>query len=166
MTTSCEPQLLSAYLDDELSPQARSAVEQHLRDCPQCTAELQRLREASQIIGGSTFEALNATELARIHAAIDDQKEEQPILRLGMMLSALAASILIISSAWLMEIPAEGGDGGHNLAVAAAPVAQWERVAMTLRAEPMPLQVDVDTDHSVQFADAQFAEWMLDGLKP
>jgi anti-sigma factor RsiW len=36
---------LSAYLDGELSPEARQAMEQHICDCPPCIEFIQSLRQ-------------------------------------------------------------------------------------------------------------------------
>jgi len=41
---------LGAYLDDELDEQIRRQVEEHLRQCPACTAELQELRHLSRYL--------------------------------------------------------------------------------------------------------------------
>jgi anti-sigma factor RsiW len=43
MSAHVETELL-AYLDGELTVSERVRVEAHLADCPQCTAELDRLR--------------------------------------------------------------------------------------------------------------------------
>lgn len=43
--------LLSAYLDGELSPQARVLVRDHLATCAACSSELETLQETSALVG-------------------------------------------------------------------------------------------------------------------
>ncbi len=43
-------ELLSAYLDGELDPATRAAVEEHLRECGPCGAELEELKAASAFV--------------------------------------------------------------------------------------------------------------------
>lgn len=50
MTTSHPLALLSAYLDGELAPAERSAVEAHLADCPGCRAHISELRATAALI--------------------------------------------------------------------------------------------------------------------
>jgi len=154
--SECEPQLLSSYMDGELASADRDRVAQHLRLCPSCARELLLLQEGSQLLREYPFDTINDEELSRIHGAIEAESE-QPVWRLGMLVGALAASIMIISSAWLMEIPAATNSGLQ----ATAPMPQWERVAMTLRADPLPQTVN---DDGIRLADAGLADWMLDGL--
>jgi hypothetical protein len=96
----------------------------------------------------------------------------------------LAASILIISSVWLLEIPSR-----HTAVlspgiavVPASDLPDWERTALTLRVEPSPLLQDrgslspaegdgipqIGLADSRSFSDnsvdAQVADWMVAGL--
>ena len=41
---------LSAYFDNELPPQEKQVVEQHLRDCVECRAELTKLRQLEDAV--------------------------------------------------------------------------------------------------------------------
>jgi anti-sigma factor RsiW len=160
----CDEQLLSAYADGELSPEHAAKVEDHLRQCASCAAALRQIREASRLLREYPFEDIRPDELRDAHAAIDSASD-RPILRLGFTLGVLAASLLIVSCAWLMELPAATrSDQSTNPSTMArsAPPPQWERMAMTLRADPLPHPGD-DTS---QFADAQLADWMLKGLSP
>ncbi len=43
-------ELLSAYLDNELSQTERSRVEEHLKACPQCRAELEELKFGDELV--------------------------------------------------------------------------------------------------------------------
>ncbi len=159
--SSCEPQLLSAYLDGELSPDVAQRVERHVRDCPQCAAELEQMLEASRAISEYPFDELRPDELARLHEAIDE-RADQPVWRLGVILSGLAASILVISATWLAELPPRAPV--LRPSVTSVRVDSWESVATTLRVSPLPLEAPDRSE--IQVADAQFAQWMLSGLNP
>jgi anti-sigma factor RsiW len=159
--SSCEPQLLSAYLDGELSPQQAQHVELHVRDCPQCARELEQMLEASRAIAEYPFDELRPDELARLHKAIDE-RADQPVWRLGVILSGLAASILVISATWLAELPPRIPVVHSGFATTVQP-ENWEKLATTLRVSPLPLEAPDRSE--IQVADAQFAQWMLSGLK-
>lgn len=47
--------LLAAYYDEELEPGRRRQVEQHLRECPACQAELERLSQLSDLLAQYTL---------------------------------------------------------------------------------------------------------------
>jgi hypothetical protein len=74
-----------------------------------------------------------------------------------MVLGALAASILVVSSVWLMELPAPSA---RPVQMVRVPAPRWERIAVTLRADP----ILVDDNSSIQLANADFTDWMLQGL--
>jgi anti-sigma factor RsiW len=159
--SACDPQLLSVYLDGELPADRREQLELHLRDCPECRAQLQMLRDNARAIQQHPFDDLRDDELTRLHQAIDAEQEDHPVWRLGLILGALAASVMIISSAWLMELPARRTVHPQE-EVSMQPMESWERVAMYLRADP--LAVPADDQGAIRLADSQFAQWMLDGL--
>jgi hypothetical protein len=85
--------------------------------------------------------------------------------RAAVALSAVAASILVLSCTWLNALSAPTGGGVRRLTnppdVAVAPADAWERVALTLRADPMPAG---GPNGEVFLADASLADWMLHGL--
>lgn len=156
----CDLQRLSVYLDDELAPPARAAVEAHVRACAGCAAELERLREFSRLLREARLDPITESELKRLHEAVDRERAaERSAWRLGLTLSGLAASVLVVSAAWLMESPA--ARPVSERAPILASIEPWERMAMTLRAEPVPAP---DPELPVRFADATLADWMLDGL--
>ena len=161
----CEFHLhLSAYHDRELDAETSRRIESHLAVCPACLAELAGMRDLSTRIsaavdGGRTGE-IAPRESARIHLAVDRAGEDaplsMPLLRTAGLLTALAASILIISGVWLLETRTAQGDMAVRVpvgqSVALAP--DWERVATTLRADPRA------GENSMFYA----IDWMLNNL--
>lgn len=45
---TCDEEALTEYLDGELDPERRKAVEAHLASCPACSKTLERLKAASK----------------------------------------------------------------------------------------------------------------------
>ena len=165
---TCDPTILSAYLDNELAPAARAQVEEHLSECSSCAAELESLRRLSNSFATYPYQDLTDVEVEHLHDVLDESVDA-PIWRLAGTLGVIAASILIVATAWLVELPTHA-NRSNTATVARAPIAApapWEQAAMTLRVDapayspdsPMPFE-------STQFADAQFADWMLRGLGP
>src|SRR2546421_1803159 len=118
----CDFQLqLDAYHDRELDAEARRRFEQHLKDCPTCPAELAAMRALSARIEAATPDDINGDESARIHEAVNQADDAQPVsfpLRTAGLLSALAASVLIISGVWLMDLR---GSANPNVAMRPGP---------------------------------------------
>ena len=169
----CRFQLrLDAYHDGELDAAERGRVEAHLATCATCAAELAEIRALSARIGAAAaVGAIDADEARGMHEAVrresravrDERERSIPLVRTAGMLSALAASLLIISGVWLMELR-PGSRGPRPGPIARTEIQpEWERVAMTLRADPRPELLDES-----RFADsphyAAETEWMLRGL--
>ena len=82
-------------------------------------------------------------------------------------MAALAASVLVVASAWLWALPGQGGRPPPRLATRApalAPAAEWERLAMNLEAEPLPGEAPQSPERQM-LADARLAEWVLRNLE-
>jgi anti-sigma factor RsiW len=156
--SQCDQSILNAYVDGELDARVRERIERHLFDCPACAREVASLRELSALFRTEPFEDITPAELSRVHHAIEDDADA-PIFRLGGVVGLIAASILIIAAAWIMELPGQKAPNRlHSHTTASARPASWETVAMTLRVEPpFPAQ---DADR-IELADA-----MLHGLTP
>jgi anti-sigma factor RsiW len=163
-------QRLSAYHDGELPGAAMREMDLHVETCVACAAELEEIREVSRSFSEMAAEDLSSAAMARAHAVAEGAAAElgSPVLRVAGLLTALAASVLLVGSAWLREPPA--GDGQPSkVAVAPAPAPEWERVAMTLDAGPIPIIQDTpDTPGRIILADAgrdaRFANWVLQNL--
>lgn len=152
---SCDMAILNAYVDDELDASSRQRVETHVRGCALCARELHALQELSRSMAEYPFADLDPHELARVHKAIKSD-DVDPVWRLGGVLSAMAASVLIVSGVWLTQIPRLSTQTVRS----AAPPQNWERIAVNLRVDPFQVN-----QQPTQFADADLAELMLEGLR-
>ena len=119
---------LTAYHDDELSPEARAELELHLRQCPPCQAELKRIREISRMLGSAAGPEISPAAMARLHRAID-LEPAAGIRRMAEALAAAAATILVACVIGLArQSPARG---------APAEMPVWETSAVARQgAEP------------------------------
>jgi hypothetical protein len=165
---------VEAYHDGELSAEGVRAAEEHLGRCNACAGELAWLRSVSQAVEPSRVDRaseITRDELRRVHAAVDEAMvsadvvgpESYPIslYRTAGLLMALAASVLIVSCVWLSELPtASGPSQPVGVAAVTADGPAWERVAMTLRADPLPTGLDSEP----YLADSRVADWVLRGL--
>lgn len=181
-TVPCEYRIGVASLHDgELDAADAALVRAHVEQCPSCAAELAELRELSARIASDVAalsDGADAAALAGMHRAVDraaagaDAADTTPLplLRTAGLLGALAASVLIVAGVWLLDGPpraALAGRGVRGGAAANELVAippDWERIAMTLRAQPRPGVVGDDSPFAPHYAAA--IDWMLDGLVP
>ncbi|HEX8520797.1 MAG TPA: zf-HC2 domain-containing protein [Tepidisphaeraceae bacterium] len=156
----CDPVSLNAYVDGELDAQAKERVERHLFDCASCAREVAMLRAVSEMVRNGIEDELSPDELSRLHHAIDDDAD-RPIFRLGGVLGTIAASVLIIGAAWMMELPAPAPNAPRLHSRTTASSQSWEQVAMTLRVEPPFSAGGPEQDNRIEIADA-----MMNGLTP
>ena len=96
---------VNAYHDHVLPDERRIALEGHLQSCASCARELESLRRLSRLFAAG----MTAPEPVRVK--LHDLRETQSAVRFEMGLIGMAASILIICGAWLMNVtPAYGDD--------------------------------------------------------
>lgn len=134
--------ILQAYHDGQTSAERTREAERHVATCAACAAELARLRDLSALFHGARPEPIRPGELARLHEALDEAADGQDrrVLRLAVGLSAVAASILIISTAWLYDGP-PGSSGRTNIVKSSGPqivtqVEAWQNIAAGHVEEP------------------------------
>jgi anti-sigma factor RsiW len=184
---------LNAYHDGELDGESASRVSEHVRQCNICRDELAAMEGMTRLFAAKPEARMLPLELSRLHQHLErsaiSRPAESEFLRTAGMLSALAASILVISAVWLAEFPSRHA-ATLSPGVAVVPAADsngataipdWERTALTLRVEPSPLNSGIQSsevgepqmnaigladagqlgDNSV---DAQVADWMIAGL--
>ncbi|HEY2587635.1 MAG TPA: zf-HC2 domain-containing protein [Tepidisphaeraceae bacterium] len=141
-TCPYSPQI-SAYHDGELTGEARRQLEEHLGSaCPACATELEQWRRLSALVVAAPIPHL--PESARQHLyQLAPTVREAGFIRLAEWTTALAASVLIAVSAWMMvNRPQRTAP-----VVADADVPTW-RVAMVTASET-PSEAQAEP----QFAD-------------
>jgi predicted anti-sigma-YlaC factor YlaD len=164
-------QFLGAYHDGELDSRTHEDVHQHVQTCCLCREQLAHVRKLSNLIRTVDLEKtttdIQPEELRRVHSAVRRVQHNQPLLRIAGYMSAVAASILIISAAWLMELP-HGQTPQRSDRVAVINTPDWERIASidytpaTSVYDPMP--VGAPTYALADGADAEIVSLMIHGL--
>ena len=156
---------LGAYHDGELDAGTRRQIERHLMSCTSCAAELAAIRGLSRRVTDARDE-IAPEEMRRIGQALAGEIHAAESLRslwpIARMLGALAASILIISGVWLHDLSQDRA----TATAGAGPVAlapEWERVAVTLRADP---RVGEGNDSVFLPRYAAAVDWMVKNLTP
>jgi hypothetical protein len=144
---------LSAYLDDDLEPAARTAVDVHLHDCGACRAIVDDLRRLRQQAASWPAEATPSQDL---WAGIAARLEPRPVTgarvlpwyrrrwSVGVAELAAAAALVAAVTAGLLWRAAPGSAPGPDAGVAPV-LAQVE-----------PVGAPEGAITSVSFADAQF----------
>lgn len=154
--TECDVQILGAYHDGELSEADKRRVGQHLATCAVCSAELEQLREISHLFADQVPSDLTKDELDRVHSAVDSAAD-RPIFRMFGAISTIAASLLIVSWAWMSELPNQTSSPGDTTRTVALSPEAWETVAITLQ----PTAEERVPSAAEHVADASLADWML-----
>jgi anti-sigma factor RsiW len=150
---------LSAYHDAELSAAETEAVNEHLPTCETCSSELGTIREVSAALSTYEPETISQIELARLHRAID-RVDDRGLIRLAGMLSAVAASVLIICMAWMSQSSLPATIVQHPDALR---VPAWEKLALGGQPEVPGMPRDI---HSGEAPDSGFAiDFMLQGIQ-
>jgi anti-sigma factor RsiW len=146
---------IDAYYDGELEGEAQAAFEEHLAECADCRRDLESLRRLSGHFATTPVSALTRIELRRLYDT-PKSEPERSLFSFAVGLLATAASLLIVSAAWLSEIPAVKP---VVPVVAMHDVPDWERFAMSGQTEVPP-----GLGERTAVADADLADWMLSGL--
>jgi len=94
---------LSAYHDGRIAGARFDLIERHVADCDPCSLELSRLAALSRLFASAVRPHLSQIARHRLHDKID-QAMERGLIRFGWSISGIAASILLVSSAWLMHV--------------------------------------------------------------
>jgi len=146
MPTCEQRRFISPYHDGELDPEASLRLEKHLRECALCTAELERLRGISRLLGAARAPEIPADVLSRLHRNVGVVRESV-LLHTAQRLTAVAAILLVSCVAWLWQA------GGASPLPPEMPAA-WETAAVTLSA-------DFATANG---AEPQLAQWIVEDL--
>jgi len=145
---------LSAFYDRELDPLTAREFQSHLSNCPQCSAELDSMQTVSRLMQEAPVGRLSQIGRARLHQTADQASRRRDGFPLARALMTIAASVLIIAGAWLVEMPK---GGGATVAKTSQPQADWEYVAGGGKLYFLHSETGL--------ADRRFQSWMLEGLK-
>jgi anti-sigma factor RsiW len=102
METCSHSLQLSAYHDGELSPPQREQFERHLAGCPACADELEQFRRLSALLDAAPRPRLGDDSRRELYA-LAPQVEEAGFLRIAKWTTALAASVMLAASVWVMS---------------------------------------------------------------
>lgn len=98
---------LSAYLDDELSPERRERVSAHLESCADCRAELETLRRTVEMVSelprANAPETLHDRVMGEIRSGAAPAAEEAPRVSAARHWWPVAAAILIAVGLMVMQ---------------------------------------------------------------
>lgn len=126
-------QQLGPYLDGELTPAAAASLEAHVAQCPPCSAELGELRALGRMFAADRDADIPVAARDRLHDHVDALLD-RGLLRIGRILSGIAACLLLGSALWL-----NSADRPATPPVAAA---GWEKTAVLMPAPPAPVSAD------------------------
>ena len=100
MVVNCEQvwREVSNYLDGELEPALRLAVEEHIRGCKRCAAVIDGTRNVIQLYSDDRMLEVPFGYSQRLHRRIDESMPSTRRGFLGWMVAAAAAAVLIVGS--------------------------------------------------------------------
>ena len=91
--------LLSDWLDGELSPEASSEVEAHLKNCPACRSEAEKYRRTRELLRDAALpapDALSGRVLQILRAEQKQKKKRLPIRALSTVAACMALALILI----------------------------------------------------------------------
>ena len=99
MVVSCEEvwREVSNYLDGEVDPARRAAMEDHFRGCKRCTAVLDGMRNVVHLYGDERMDEVPLGFSHRLHRRLEDNMAPARRTFLGWMVAA-AATVLVSGS--------------------------------------------------------------------
>jgi anti-sigma factor RsiW len=95
-------QRLSAYMDGEVTPSERAAIDSHLAECPACTATLRDFQMISRTVRGFEGPTVEPALLQRLHNGVD-QFGRRPVERFVGLLTGIAACLAVIGGLMLLQ---------------------------------------------------------------
>lgn len=96
MVVSCEEvwREISNYLEGEVDPGLRAAMEEHFRGCKHCTSVLDGTRNVIQLYGDERMVELPLGFSRRLHQRLEDNMPGSRRLFLGWMVAAAAGIVV------------------------------------------------------------------------
>ena len=118
----CETEKIAAFIDGDLEPFERVALEEHIKHCSRCTSELQAQRlfmcELDSALAGSHELAVpaNFARVVAVHAQSDmrgvrDRKEHTRALQFCIILGLTAFALLGVASSKAVILNIASGAG-------------------------------------------------------
>lgn len=97
MVVSCEEvwREISNYLEGEIDPVLRAALEEHFRGCKHCTAVLDGTRNVVQLYGDERMVELPVGFSQRLHQRLEENMPGSRRRFLGWMVTAAAAATVL-----------------------------------------------------------------------
>jgi anti-sigma factor RsiW len=149
---------LSAFHDHELDAEMAAKLESHLGNCPACSEQLLGIRAVSRLFREAPSGRMSQIGISRLHAAADTAAKRGEVFPMFRMLTAVAASILVIAGAWLIESPTQTRTSGFDVPYQHVAEAEpWEKLASGGKME-IPRAIEQDSD-------VAFQDWMVNSLK-
>ncbi len=111
--TPCDFEILiGPYHDRELDEQRAAEMAQHIVECRSCAEQLAHVRRLSGVIGRIPLDPISGIERTRVYRVVDELPRslaERAMIRMAGGLAALAASLLVVTSLWLMGTGSASG---------------------------------------------------------
>jgi anti-sigma factor RsiW len=97
MVINCEAvwRDVSNYLDGEVEPALRIAIEEHVRECRHCTAVVAGTRNVIQLYGDERMMEMPLGFSQRLHQRLDESMPGNRRSFLGWMIAAAAACLIV-----------------------------------------------------------------------
>ncbi len=97
MVVKCEEvwREISNYLDDQVNPELRAAMEEHIRGCQRCTAVLEGTRNVIQLYGDERMLEAPLGFGHRLHRRLESNIAGNRRSFLGWMVAAAAAVLVV-----------------------------------------------------------------------
>lgn len=146
MNECVDTRRLSAYLDDEVSPDERRLLDRHVMECSACARELARLRAIGRFLRAGAGAELSPEALGRLRHRVIEQPR-RGLVRLVTRLTAAAAAVLLFCVGWL-------GHAEYSTPATRSGEPPWAEAAVTR-------SLGVEAGSS---AETRLALWMTEGL--
>src|SRR5215475_6083374 len=99
MVVTCEKVWIeiSNYIDDQVDPTLRAAMDEHIRGCQKCTSVLAGTRNVVQLFGDERMMEVPAGYSERLHERLEEDMPTSRRTFIGWM-AAAAAGVLVAGS--------------------------------------------------------------------
>lgn len=115
MVVKCEEvwREVSNYLDGDVSPDLRAAIDEHVHGCKHCTAVLDGTRNVVQLYGDERMLEVPLGFSHRLHRRLEGNMQGNRRSFLGWMVAA-AAAVLVVGGFEAARSSSSGGSSGER----------------------------------------------------